>query len=220
MPSDYDIALQCQRQYEGEIPVTTVAGIDFSVVIDDTNRVVNVITEGSHNMRDAMRDLDAFMEPVEGFGQLHGGAWEGVPDAAKIIRGQLRYDYLTRLQGHSLGAMHAVYLTMLLGRAGFHNIECVTFGLPLFGDLAAIENFNNYRNRSYQNYLDLFNHDLFTTIPVHLLSEPYVPPPNRIRFWSAPTEKNEYASFGRLVEAHSLEDCYLPGLKKLCAVSW
>ena len=98
---------------------------------------------------------------------------------------------------------------------GYRNLEVLTFESPLWGDAHAMSYFNQIKNKTYRNYLNLFEHDIFTTIPVHLPSEPYMPPPNRIQFWQPPTPANEWSFAPVNIQAHSLKDCVIPALQIL-----
>ena len=214
--NDLDLALQCQRQYNGQIPLRTVAEVDYSIVQNDD--ALDIVFQGTSNLEDAKRDLEALMFVTE-WGRVHKGAYDGLSNVYLAEKDNLPKDKPIRISGHSLGSMEASMFACMIRYAGYQNVECITLACPLWGDRGAIAYFTNMvKNHTYQNYLDLFHHDFFTMIPVWLPDEPYVPPPNRTRFWSAPTLENEYRvkyNAPEGIQAHSLADCYIPYLKKV-----
>lgn len=213
MTTDYQRALICQQQYNNQLTIRTVAGVTYSRV--DTPGRIQIIKRGTSNLFDAQRDIEAVMTECP-FGRVHSGAWNGVPDVldAENIPND---DTTIEVIGHSLGAMRAQLAYRELKRRGYKNLCCVSFECPRFGDIAAINYGNNPdTNITYQNYKNLFEHDAFTMIPLHLPLEPYEAVPNCKQFWSAPTADNEWKEAPLNIQAHSLKDCVIPGLKVLC----
>jgi hypothetical protein len=201
-------------QYNGQIPLRTVSEVDYSRI--DTLNKITLIFQGTANLEDIKRDLEA--EMIEsGFGRVHSGSHSGLREVFIAEQPTLSLDAQIVCIGHSLGAMEAGDFACILYLAGYHNIEVVTFGCPRWGDADAMRYFYNIKSRTYRNYLNLFAHDFFTTIPPHLLLNPYQEVPNQITGWSAPTITNEWKTEGILIEAHSAEDCYLPLVTRLCS---
>ena len=212
MLNDLQIALQCQAQYEGKIPLRTIADTDFSIVHNEG--VVDLIFQGTANLEDAKRDLETGM--VEsGFGCVHAGSYSGLREVFIAIKDELPIDKLIRISGHSLGAMEAAEFACILYLGGYRNLEVITFAMPRFGDADAIKYFNQIKNRTYRNYYDFFEHDFFTSIPLWLPTLPFQPAPNCIDFWSPPTLNNEWRDFPYNIQCHSLLDCYIAGLQKI-----
>jgi len=211
--NDYQLALQCQDVYNGKIPLKTVNGVDFSIVENDD--AIDIIFRGTSDWRDAIRDLEALMIDCP-FGRVHKGAWEGVTEAIDFCLPSLSPDKPTRLSGHSLGAMRAQMGACSLYLRGYRNIEVVTFASPRWGNADAIKYYLQIKNRTYRNYKDMWVYDFFTTIPVWLPTLPFQLVPNDTVFWSAPTPENEWRTALENIQAHSLKDCYLPALQKLC----
>jgi hypothetical protein len=211
--TDYDLAVQGQNQYNGLILTKNVSGITYSIVQNDD--ALDIIFQGTTYLKDAQRDIEALMVTAP-FGRVHGGAFDGLYDVYQAEKDNIPRDRPVRLSLHSLGAMRACLFTCILYHEGYRNLECVTMECPLWGNADAVTYFNQTKNRTYQNYLNLFEHDIFTTIPLHLPEEPYVPPPNKIVYWSAPTMNNEWHGAGVLIESHSLSDCVIPGVKRIC----
>ena len=201
-------------QYNGLIPVKVISEVSYSLIQGE--EATTLILEGTHNLSDAKRDIEALLVDC-GFGRVHAGAWHGIPEMIDAEWNNFSAGKLIRIIAHSLGGMEAGLAACGLHLRGFRNIEVVTFGCPRWGDAAAIAYFNQIPNRSYRNYNNLFEHDFFTTIPIPLLELPYVPVPNVITGWSAPTANNEWKTEGILIEAHSAEDCYLPLVTRLAA---
>lgn len=217
MTTDYELAVYCQNQYDGLMPICSLAGVNYSFVEDDNS--VNVIFEGSKNLPDYERDFAAIMIFADGVGGVHGGFWEGLTAAVEAIKGRLDGHKLIRLIGHSLGAGEASLATCIFGKAGYGNLECVTFGCPLFGNAQTVAYLNGFPNRTYWNYRDWLMHDIVGSVPVRIPpDEDYVNPPNRTFFWSAPTPANPWGQ-GHHLAPHNMRDCYLPGMEKLCAPS-
>lgn len=209
MLTDLQLALKLQDQYDGKIALIPNAPVDFSILQEDG--ITYLLYEGSHDVNDAMRDLDALMVDCP-FGRVHAGAWEGVSES---LPASLPVDAEIVCAGHSLGAMRAQLAYRELYRRGYKNLHCITFECPRFGDHQAIwygQSLN--ADKTYQNYLNLFEHDAFTMIPLHLPLEPYESIPNCTQFWSAPTANNEWKDWPLNIQAHSLSDCVIPYLQK------
>lgn len=206
-------AKRLQDQYNNVFLSKTVAEVNYYPV--DTGETYDILFEGTRDLEDAKRDLEALMETTA-YGRVHKGANDGLQAVYQAEASNLPKDRPIRLDGHSLGAMEAGLFACILRQNGFTNVEVLTFESPLWGDAQAMAYFSQIDSLTYQNYLNLFEHDIFTTIPVHLIEAPYVPPPNRIRFWSAPTPDNEWRGAGIMIEAHSLQDCVIPYLEKIC----
>lgn len=216
MLTDYQLALQCQQQYDGLIPLRTVAEVDYSVVHSDG--IVDLIFQGTANWRDAQRDLEAEMVET-GWGRVHAGALAGVPQVIDAELDNFSDDILIRCSGHSLGSMEAALAKRVLYQSGFRNLEAIGFEPPHYGDAVAVAYSGNDNERAYQNYKDLFVNDIFTMIPPHLLIEPYVPWANIKRGWQAPSSQNEWHDAPLNIQAHSLKDCGIPLVKSLCVMS-
>ena len=213
MPTHYQLALDLDRQYRKLIPIRTVAEVNYSILPAE-DRTLGILFEGTQSLEDAKRDLEALMIYTK-FGRVHKGAYDGLTAVFAAEQANLPKDTLLRLYGHSLGAMEAALFSCILQGEGYTNIETIVYECPLFGDAQTVEYYNQRPNHSYQNYLNLFEHDMFTMIPVPLPLEPYAAVPNCSRFWSAPTIDNEWEYAPLNIQAHSLSDCVLPGLKTL-----
>lgn len=210
MLSDLEAALQIQSQYDDHISIEHVSGIDYSIIESDD--AIDLIFEGSKNLPDYERDFSALMVYISGLGWVHGGFWDGLIAAVNVIKPKLDGHRLIRIKGHSLGAGEAALVTCILGIGGYKNLDCVTWGCPLFGDAQAVTYLNQFPNRTYWNYLSPFQHDLVGSVPLILPNEPYVVPPNRTKYWSAPTPSNPWGQ-GHYLAPHNMRDCYLPGMK-------
>ena len=212
--SDLQHALDLQRQYDGLIPVLTVADVNYSIVDAKADGGFEYLLRGTTDLEDAKRDLEALMIPTP-FGRVHKGAFDGMLALYHTELEPLPRTDLLRFKGHSLGAMEAAILACIAKGAGFTDIEVVTFESPRWGDAQAMEYFKTLNSRSYQNYKDMWVHDIFTMIPAHFPTEPYEVVPNCTRFWQEPTAANEWAGAPINIQAHSLSDCVIPALKIL-----
>lgn len=208
MLSDLQLAEYLQSQYNGELSNVPNAKVDFAILPDED--AIYLLFEGSHDIKDAMADLEAIMT-VCAFGRVHNGAWQGLSES---LPKTLPKDKFIVCSGHSLGAMRAQLAFRELYRLGYQDIKCISFECPRFGDREAI-NYGIGENRTYQNYNNLFEHDAFTMIPLHVPLEPYAEVPNCKRFWSAPTKDNEWDDWPVNIQAHSLSDCVIPYLKNI-----
>lgn len=214
MLTDLEAALQVQLQYDGQIVIEHVAGIDYSIITTDPD-AIDVILEGSKNLPDYERDFSAIMVYIPRLGWVHGGFWEGLNQAVEAVIPLLDDHKLIRIKGHSLGAAEASLVTCILGMKGFKNLDCVTWGCPLFGDAQVVAFFNQFHNRTYWNYKNPFEHDIVGSVPLSLPAAPYVAPPNRIKNWSAPTSSNPWGQNNQLIAPHNMKDCYIPLMKGL-----
>jgi hypothetical protein len=213
--NDLGLALNLQAQYDGKIPSKLLNGVSYSILNIEPG-VLDLLFEGSHDISDAKRDLEAFMGNCP-FGLVHQGAWLGIPEVIDAELNSLSPLMKIRCTGHSRGAQQAQLAYRELYRRGYTNLECITFECPRFGDMKAVLYASDVvDNRTYQNYKNLFESDFFTMIPVHLALEPYAEVPNCTRYWQAPSANNEYKEFPLNIQAHSLEDCVLPYLKTIC----
>lgn len=212
MLTDLEAALQVQSQYDDQISIQHVAGIDYSIIENDG--AIDLIFEGSKDLPDYERDFAALMVYVPGLGYVHGGFWDGILPAIDAIVPHLDGGNRIRLKGHSLGAAEASLATCVLGMKGYTLLDCVTWGCPLFGDYQTVTYFKRFANRTYWNYKSPFEHDLVGSVPLILLDEPYIIPPNRTKFWSAPTPANPWGQ-GHYLAPHNMKDCYLPAMKGL-----
>lgn len=210
--SDLQHAIDLQRQYAGEIPVKTVAEVAYSVVLSGLG--FEFLLRGTSDLEDAKRDLEAFMVSTP-FGFAHKGAFDGLLAVYHAEIEPLNRSTFLRFKGHSLGAMEAGILACIAKGGGFEDIECVTFESPRWGDVQAMEYYKTLNPRTYQNYKDMWVHDIFTMIPAHFITEPYAEVPHCTRFWQEPTPANEWANAPINIQAHSLSDCVIPALRIL-----
>jgi hypothetical protein len=215
MTNDVPYIKQVVAQYNKQLPANVISEVTYSRI--NTN-FITLLFEGTHDLDDAERDLDFPMVTVP-WGRIHAGAWSGIEDV--LNKENIDNDStLILCIGHSLGAIEAGMAATELSWRGYSNVECVTFGCPRWGDFAAMRFFKNrVKSRTYRNYLSLLKHDFFVTIPPNLLFNPFDSVPNEITGWSEPTANNEFKGKGVLIEAHSSEDCYLPLVTSLCAMS-
>lgn len=211
--NDLELALNLQAQYDGKIPAKLLNGVSYSILnIEDG--IVDLLFEGSHDIEDAKRDLDAFMGNCP-FGRVHWGAWEGLQSVIDAELDNLPSTVKIRCSGHSLGSMRAALAKRELYRRGYTDLEAIGFESPHYGDAQAVAYSGNDNERGYQNYKDLFVNDIFTMIPPHLLLEPYIPWANLKSYYQKPSPDNEYKEFIENIQMHSLSDCCIKYLRTI-----
>lgn len=213
MPTDYDIALLLQAQYDGK-PVFDMArntnGVDWA--IKGFGDCSAIFLEGTHSLPDAARDFNFPMRTVAGIGGVHAGFYDGLPETLMAAIPYLPKDKLIKVCGHSLGAGEAHILTAMLAKAGYRALETIAFGSPLPGDIGLAATLAPFENRSYWNYCDFFNHDIVGSVPLYLPAEPFIAPRQRILIHEAPAILDPWG----MVAWHHLNPLYCEGVRKLC----
>ncbi len=148
MPTDVQHAEDLQRQYDGLIYLRTIAEVDYSVL--PTSEGIDVLLQGTSNLEDAKRDLEAEMV-MTSFGRVHAGALAGLLELFAMEIAPLPKSTFIRFKGHSLGAMEAAILACIAESHGYTNLEAVTFESPRWGDAQAMAFYNQIKHRTYQN---------------------------------------------------------------------
>lgn len=168
MPTDLQIALLLQSQYNGETIFDyqdTVSEVTFAVKCYPDCNVV--LFEGSHNAPDWEHDFEALMiHPIELKGAaVHSGFWEGLREAFVKILPYLAKDKLTILCGHSLGAGRVNLAAGLLLHYQFYNVRRVKFASPRSNDKYLAKLLVESPLTSYINYHDEEHHDFVCDVP-------------------------------------------------------
>lgn len=136
---------------------------------------VDVIAlRGSLTLRDWLRDLDLFADPLFGgaLGPVHPGFLCGMRETWATIRPLLEQPAI--VTGHSLGAARASILTALMTLDGFRPLRRVVFGEPRPG-FAKLASIVGAAGRSYCNSDDAErNRDPVCDLPFSFPPEEYV----------------------------------------------
>lgn len=140
-----DYACMASYSYNTETEIESKYGDAYRVVVvdttktdgqcillfDDTNKVQYIITRGSSNLENWIKDAEytKTLDTKTGI-YIHSGFLESAIEIYNNILSDLNTGYTTYLTGHSLGGAITVVLHLYLLKDGFNITQSVTFGQP------------------------------------------------------------------------------------------
>ena len=154
-----------REDYKWAVPPTEIAGVSLAVaVIGD---ICCVAFEGTHDLRDVIRDLECPMIRAHNIGKVHPGAYTGIEQVWRELKSTLWPKWC--VGGHSLGAMHSTALCAEAEAFDLRDpVAQVLWGCPAPGD-GTFARWQGSRTTNYRNigkYPDGRNFvDPFTRLP-------------------------------------------------------
>ncbi|MBP2656004.1 MAG: triacylglycerol lipase [Firmicutes bacterium] len=109
------------------------------LLFDDTNKVQYIVTRGSSNLENWIKDAEYIKTLDDKTGiYMHSGFLESAIEIYDNISSDLNTEYITYLTGHSLGGAITVILHLYLLKDGFTIKQSVTFGQPMITNYAGV----------------------------------------------------------------------------------